>query len=442
MSTLSSTTRRSFFKGAAGIAAPAFIRNLLSAPPSSTVRLAAFGSGGMAFHTLDGIATHAKVKLVSVAELDPARMDHKKKYPDAKVYENWREMLDREHKNLDVACVGTPDHMHAPMGMSAMQLGMAVYMQKPLAHDIYEVRHLTAMAHKKKLVTQMGIQVHSSAEYKAAVQLIHAGAIGKVKEVHSWSEKKWGDMDPFPTRTDPVPANFCWDDWLGVAQTRPFIGGGFYHPVNWRKRIDFGTATFGDMGCHIIDPVFGALQLSAPISVRSEGPAPNEHNWAINTVIHYVFPGTAYTEGKTVPVHWYDGDERPPQEVQALLGTKKMPGQGSIFIGTKGIMLLAHVAKPVLLPEEQFKDYALPPTEKENHYHQFVEAVLGNGKTSAPLEYSGPLTESVLLGPIATRFPKTTLEWNSGKLKFRNSPEATHYVRKTYRAGWLVKGLA
>jgi predicted dehydrogenase len=441
MSILPRTNRRSFFKAAAGIAAPAFIRNLLSAPPSSSVRLAAFGSGGMAFYTLDGIATHAKVKLVCVAELDPARMDHKKKYPDAKVYENWREMLDREHKNLDVACVGTPDHMHAPMGMSAMQLGMPVYMQKPLAHDIYEVRRLTAMAHKKKLVTQMGIQVHSSAEYKAAVQLIHAGAIGKVREVHSWSEKKWGDMDPFPTRTDPVPANFCWDDWLGVAQTRPFIGSGYYHPVNWRKRIDFGTATFGDMGCHIIDPVFGALQLTAPISVRSEGPAPNEHNWAINTVIQYVFPGTPYTEGKTVPIHWYDGDERPPQSVQALLGAKKMPGQGSIFIGTKGVMLLAHVAKPVLLPEEQFKDYALPPTEKENHYHQFVEAVLGNGKTSAPLEYSGPLTESVLLGPIATRFPKTTLEWNSGKLKFKNSAEATHYVRKTYRAGWSVKGL-
>jgi hypothetical protein len=239
-----------------------------------------------------------------------------------------------------------------------------------------------------------------------------------------------------------VPANLCWDDWLGVASARPFIGGGYYHPVNWRKRVDFGTATFGDMGCHIIDPVFGGLQLTAPISVRSEGPAPNEHNWAINTVIHYVFPGTPYTEGKTVPVHWYDGDERPPQDVQALLGDRKMPGQGSIFIGAKGVMLLAHVGKPLLLPEAQFKDFVLPQTEKENHYHQFVEAVLGNGKTSAPLEYSGPLTESVLLGPIATRFPKTTLEWNSKKLQFKNSPEATRYVRKTYRSGWAVKALS
>jgi len=441
MSTFLVTNRRSFFKAAAGIAAPAFIPNLISAPPSSTVRLASFGSGGMAWYTLDGIATHPKVKLACVAELDPARMDHKKKYADAKVYENWREMLEREHKNLDIACVGTPDHMHAPMGMSAMELGLHVYLQKPLAHDIYECRRLAAFAHKKKRVTQMGIQVHSAAEYKTAVQLIQTGAIGKVKEVHSWSEKKWGDMDPFPNRTDPVPANFCWDDWLGVAQTRPFIGDGYYHPVNWRKRIDFGTATFGDMGCHIIDPVFGSLQLTAPVSVRSEGPAPNQYNWAINTIIHYTFPGTRYTEGKTIPIHWYDGDERPPKDVQALIGSNKLPGQGSIFIGAKGVMLLPHVGKPLLLPEEQFKDFVYPQIEKTNHYHQFVEAVMGNGKTSAPLDYAGPLTESVLLGPIATRFPKTTLEWNSGKLKFRNSAEATQHVRKTYRAGWTVKGI-
>jgi predicted dehydrogenase len=444
MSQFLTTNRRSFFKtAAAGLAAPAFIRNLISAPPGSTLRLASFGGGGMAYHTLDGIATHPKVTLVCVAELDPTRLDQtKKKYPGVKVYEKWREMLDKEHKNLDVACVGTPDHMHAPMGMSAMELGLHVYMQKPLAHDIYEVRRLTGMARKKKLVTQMGIQVHSSAEYQTAVQLVQSGAIGKIQEVHSWSEKKWGDLDPLPNRTDPVPPGLCWDDWLGVMQPRPYLGDEYYHPVNWRKRLDFGTATFGDMGCHIIDPVFSGLQLTAPVSVRSEGLAPNQTNWAINAVIHYVFPGTPYTEGKTVQVHWYDGDERPPKEIQALLGSKEMPGQGSIFVGTKGVMLLAHVAKPVLLPEEQFKDYAMPQVQAANHYHQFVDAVLNQGKTSAPLDYAGPLTESVLLGPIATRFPKTTLEWNAARMKFKNSPEATSHVRRAYRSGWGVKGLS
>jgi hypothetical protein len=225
-----------------------------------------------------------------------------------------------------------------------------------------------------------------------------------------------------------------------VATPRPYIKE-VYHPVNWRKRLDFGTATFGDMGCHIFDPVFDSLGLAAPLSVRSEGPAPNRQSWAINSIIHYVFPGNALTEGKTLPVNWYDGDERPPRDVQALLGARPMPGQGSIFIGTKGSVLLPHIGMPVLLPEDRFKGYELPKAESTNHYHQFVDAVLGNAKTSAPFDYAGPLTEAVLLGPLATRFPKTTLEWDSARLRFRNSAEATALVRRKYRAGWEVRGL-
>jgi predicted dehydrogenase len=336
--------------------------------------------------------------------------------------------------------VGTPDHMHAPMAMSAMRLGLPVYQQKPMAHSVHEVHMLTAMARQKNLITQMGIQIHSAREYKTAVQLIQGGAIGKIKEVHSFSEKKWGDSDPLPERTDPVPATLNWDHWIGVAQPRPFIRD-VYHPMNWRKRIDFGTATFGDMGCHILDPVFGALGLAAPLSVRSEGTAPNGQSWALNSVIHYVFPGTSVTEDKTVPITWYDGDARPPQEIQALAGSRKLPGQGSLFIGTKGVMLLPHVAMPVLLPEDQFKDFAMPQLETVNHYHQFVEAVMGNGKTTTSFDYAGPLTEAVLLGPLATRFPKTTLEWSSAKLKFGNSPGANLHVRSRYRDGWKVKSL-
>ncbi|MBI4874369.1 MAG: Gfo/Idh/MocA family oxidoreductase [Acidobacteria bacterium] len=407
------------------------------------LRLASFGGGGMAWVTLDGIASHPNVTLAAVADVDSAQLARvKKKYPEARVYEDWRRMLDQERKNLDLACVGTPDHMHAPMAMSALHLGLPVYVQKPLAHDIYEVRKLTEMARKRKLVTQMGIQRHSSAEYLLAVQLIQSGAIGKVKEVHSWSEKKWGDMNPLPERRDPVPDTLNWDLWLGVAAARPYIQG-CYHPSEWRKRIDFGTATFGDMGCHIYDPVFASLELTAPLTVRSEGPAPpNPHNWAVNTVIHYVFPGTRFCEGKTVHVTWYDGDERPPREVQALIGSKRLPGQGSIFLGTQGVMLLPHIGMPVLLPEERFKGFTMPKVEAVNHYHQFVDAVLGKSKASTALNYSGPLTEAVLLGPVATRFPKTTLEWDARRMKFRNSREAGRYVRRQYRAGWKVKGLS
>ncbi len=423
------------------LAAPFFVRNLISAPPSDQFRLGAFGASGMAYVTFDVLLRHPKVKLICVAEVDSSKLQQQKqRAPDAKVYEDWRQMLAKEHSNLDAVCVGTPDHMHAPMAMSAMRFGLPVYQQKPMAHSIHEVHMLTAMARKKNLVTQMGIQIHSAREYKTAVQLIQNGAIGKIKEVHSFSEKKWGDSDPLPERTDPVPSTLNWDHWIGVAQPRPFILD-VYHPVNWRKRIDFGTATFGDMGCHILDPVFGALGLAAPLSVRSEGAAPNGQSWALDTVIHYVFPGTSVTEEKTIPITWYDGDARPPQEIQALAAPHKLPGQGSLFIGTKGVMLLPHVAMPILLPEDQFKDFPMPQLETVNHYHQFVEAVMGNGKTTTSFDYSGPLTEAVLLGPLATRFPKTTLEWNSAKLKFTNSPEANQHVRTKYRDGWMVKGL-
>ena len=435
------TDRRSFIRHAAGFAAaPAFIQNLISAPPSSTVRLASFGAGNMAFVTLRMLAAHPSVKVTHIAEVDSAMLKEiKGKFDDAKIHEDWRRMLDKEHKNIDAVCVGTPDHMHAPQGMSSLQLGIPVYGQKPLAHDIYEVRKLTETARNKRLVTQMGIQIHSHAAYKTAVKLVQSGAIGKVKEVHAWSEKKWGDMDPLPDRSDPVPSTLNWDAWLGVCAKRPYIDK-FYHPVNWRKRIDFGTATFGDMGCHIFDPVFSSLQLTAPISVRSEGPAPGKDSWAVNTIIHYVFAGTTFTAEKTIPIHWYDGDERPPKDVLAMVPVP-LSGQGSIYVGTKGVLFLPHIGEPALYPQEQFAGFEMPKEETDNHYNQFIDAVMGKGKTSAPFEYAGPLTEAVLLGPIATRFPHTTLEWSAAKMKFTNSAEATHFVRRKYRAGWKIKGL-
>jgi hypothetical protein len=436
-------SRRYFLKqlSVAALAAPFITRNLLSAPPNSLLSHASFGASGMAAQDLAAFANHPKFRLVAVADVDLDRaVNLKKKYPDLRVYQDWRKMLDQE-QGIDSVNVSTPDHMHAPMGMSAMLRGKHVYGQKPLTHDLYETRQLTRYAHQKKLVTQMGIQIHSNSEYRLAVRLIQDLAIGKVKEVHTWSDKKWGDMTPLPARVDPLPPSFNWDLWLGVTHERPFIGDGYYHPGNWRKRLDFGTGTFGDMGCHIYDPVYKALALTAPLSVRSEGPAPNEWNWAINAVIHYVFPGTAYTEGKTVNVTWYDGDARPPKAIQALLGGESMPGQGSLFIGTQGVMLLPHIGQPALLPVAKFESYPMPKVGSVDHWGQFVEACLGNGKPSANFDYAGPLTEAVLLGSVATRFPKTTLHWNAARLKFTNVTEANIYVRKKYRPGWEVKGL-
>jgi len=447
MSQTSHMRRRSFLKQAsAGVTAvPMFARHLLSAPPSRTIRHATCGGAGMASTDWQNLTNQPELQLVCAAEVDLARLDKlKKRFPDGKVkvYQDWREMLDKEAKHLDSVNVGTPDHMHAPMAMSAMQLGLHAYVQKPLAHDLYEVRRLTEFAQEKKLVTQMGIQCHSAPYYRIAVKVIQGGAIGKVKAVHLWSFKKWGDAEPRPERSDPVPPTLNWDFWLGVAAARPFLGGGYYHPGNWRKRLDFGTGTFGDMGCHIYDPVYEALALGSPLSVRSAGPPPSRWNWATDAVIQYVFPGTPYTEGPTIPLTWYDGDRRPSPDVQALLGDKKLPDQGSIFIGTQGVMLLEHIGRPALFPVAQFKDFQLPHDSGSNHWKQFTDAVLGEGKTSAPLSYSGPLTEAVLLGGVATHLPNTTLQWDAAGLQFKNVAQANQLVRRTYRKGWEVKGLS
>lgn len=438
-------SRRQFLAQAlaAGIAAPAFLRSLHAAP-SEVVRHASFGASGMAGADLNAIASHSKVKLVCVAEVDLARaMEVRKNFPECRVYQDWRELLDKEHKNLDSCNVSTPDHMHAPIGMAAMQLGLHVYGQKPLTHDVYESRKLAEFAAEKKLVTQMGIQVHSAAPYRSAVAVIQSGAIGKVTAVHTWSSKKWGDPNPRPTQESPVPDTLNWDLWLGVAAARPFIGGGYYHPGNWRKRLEFGTGTFGDMGCHIFDPVFKAMALTAPVSVRSEGPAPNADNWANDAIVHFVYPQTAHSVGPTFPITWYDGDQRPPQDVvKTAMGNRPMPDQGSLFLGEAGAMLLPHVGFPILLPEEKFKEHKLPEVKDGNHWHQFVDAVRGEGETTAHFGYSGPLTESVLLGGVATHFPQVTLEWDAPALKFKNSDKANQLIRKSYRKGWEVAGLS
>jgi predicted dehydrogenase len=393
----------------------------------------------MAWADIQSLTAGKHVTLVAVAEVDLRRTrEVKKKFPGVKVYQDWRELLDRE-KKLNTVNVSTPDHMHAPITMRAMQQGLHVYTQKPLTQTIYEARQLTKVAGEKKLITQMGIQIHSHAVHRTVVATIQAGAIGKVKEVHSWSGKDWGDKKPRPDRKDKVPEALKWDFWLGVAVERPYISG-YYHPGEWRRRLDFGTGTFGDMGCHILDPVFTALALTAPKSVRSEGGAPNRDSWGVDSQVRYVFPGTAHTTA-TCTLTWYDGKKRPPAEVQELLGGEKLTDQGSIYVGTEGVLYSPYIAPLVLLPAKKFKDYKIPKKGGVNHYLQFVEACRGKGKTSTPFSYAGRLTESVLLGCLATRFPKTTLEWDAEKLKVTNEEKANAFVRRKYRKGWEVKGL-
>lgn len=442
-------SRRSFLQQLAlGFGAAPFIsRRATAQAPSTKIRHASFGCSGMAMSDVNSLSSHASIEIVAGCDVDESKTaKFREKFPEARIYADYRELLEKE-TDLQTVNVSTPDHMHAPMCMAALDRGLHVYGQKPLTHGIYESRRLAEVARDKQLVTQMGIQVHSGPEYRTAVRLIQDGAIGKVKEVHTWSSKKWGDAAPMPAPS-PVPEELNWDLWLGVCAERPFIGGGWYHPGNWRKRLDFGTGTFGDMGCHIFDPVFESLALTAPLSVRSEGAAPHEHSWATDAVIHYTFPGTKFTEGTTLEIVWYDGDRRPPEEIKAFAteGTlpdgkpATVPEQGSIFIGTEGVMILPHVKMP-RLAGENVAGYEIEQEKGTNHWHQFIDAARGEGKTSAGFDYAGPLTEAVLLGSVASRFPQQTLEWNAAGLKFTNLAEANKFVRRAYRAGWEVAGL-
>jgi predicted dehydrogenase len=434
-------TRRAALKvGAATFTAPFVWRLHAHAAPSETVLHASFGAGGMAGADINSLTASKNLKLVAVAEVDDAKVgDIKKRFPDCVIYKDYRQLLDKE-KKLDSVNVSTPDHMHAPIGMMALNRGLNVYGQKPLTQTIFEARKLTEAAAAKKVVTQMGIQIHSARKHKLVVKLVQEGIIGKVKEVHSWSGKSWGDTAAKPDRKDPVPAGFDWDLWLGVASDRPFIKG-YYHPGEWRKRLDFGTGTFGDMGCHILDPVFGAIGVGNPSSVISELPGPNGYNWSLDVQVKYVFPGSKFTTDP-VTLTWYNGKVRPPKEVVSLIGDRKLDGQGSILVGTEGVMYSPYDSggQPILIGEK-FKDFKMPEVKDDNHYLQYVEAVRGNGQTSAPFSYSGPLTEMVLLGCLATRFPNTDLKWDTKALRFTNNDKANAFVKREYRKGFEVEGL-
>jgi predicted dehydrogenase len=442
MPTKSRITRRTALKtmAAAGIGLPFVFQHSALAGPNETLNHASFGAGGMAGSDIGSLTASKHIRLVAVADVDLNQtVAIRKRFPNVRIYQDWRELLDKE-KTLNSVNVSTPDHMHAPITMRAMQQGLHVYTQKPLTQTIYEARQLTRVARERKLVTQMGIQIHSHEVHRTVVAAIQAGAIGKVREVHSWSDKQWGDRGVRPDRKDAVPASLNWDHWLGVAAERNFIGGGYYHPGNWRKRLDFGTGTFGDMGCHILDPVFTSLSLTAPISVRAEAGAPNAHNWGLDCIVRYTFPGTKVTTDR-VTLTWYDGAARPPMAVQSQVGNRKLSGQGSLYIGTDGVLYSPYIAAPILLPEEKFRDYKMPRPGGENHYLQFVEAVRGNGRTSTGFDFSGPMTESVLLGCLATRFTKTTLEWDAAKMQITNNKDAQEHVRRRYRKRWEVTGL-
>lgn len=433
-------SRRHFIRQSAAtlFAAPWVTTGMMAASPNGKLRHAAFGASGMSMSDMSAMSNHPMWELTAVCDVDTRNFKKaQEKWPNIKVYQDWRELLEKEAANIDSVNVSTPDHMHGSIGLKAISLGKHVYGQKPLAHNLWECRQMVERAREKGVMTQMGIQVSSGFTERHAVALIQMGAIGKVKEAHTFSHKKWGDLEPRPVKSDPIPEGFNWDKWLGVASERSYIQG-YDHPGQWRKRRDFGTGTLGDMGCHMFSGWFRSLDLAAPISVKSTGPVPNKDNWATDAVVEYTFKGTKFTEGDSIKVTWTDGDARPPKAIMDLVAPGKFPEQGTIYIGTEGVLLSPHGSTPLLYPREKFASFgAYPKLEPRDHWADFIDCCLkGDKKPSANFDYAGPLTEAVLLGCLASAFPNETLQWDAPALKIPNSEVADKMVRREYRKGW------
>ncbi len=344
-------TRRHFLhlSGAAALTAASWSRVLGA---NENLRLASVGVGGKGWDDLTHVAASPKVTVVALCDIDESEKflgQAATKFKAAKTFTDWRKLLDKP-KEFDALTVSTPDHMHAPIALPAMALGKHVFCQKPLTHTVFEARQMRLAARKYGVVTQMGNQIQSHEAYRTAVKLVHDGSIGKVKEVHSWQAGKMGWMlaDDRPKGMDPVPEKIHWDEWLGVAPERPYKRN-LYHSFNWRAWQDFANGQLGDFGCHILDPVFLALGLSAPLTVKAESATMNREVWYAWSVVNYEFPGTEHTAGKTLKLTWYDGDGKlPPRDRLGLASDVKLPGSGSLLIGEKGSLLI-HTA-PALAP--------------------------------------------------------------------------------------------
>lgn len=432
-----SISRRTFLRGVAGSAAAAPFAGSRLLGQGGKVRHASVGAAGQALSDIRAFSTHPGFVLTAVADVDLSRTEQVKKlFPEVRVYQDWREMFRKEEQNIDSVSISTPDHMHAPIAMSAMKMGKAVYVQKPLALTPRETRVLAHYARTRNLVTQMGIQISSHETQLVTEQLLREGAVGKIREVHTFCDKAWGDVNAIPEGADPVPPTLDWDGWIGIGEPRPFKTG-VYHPANWRKRIGYGTGTLGDMGCHIFSTPLRGLALSLPRRVTSHGPAPVHGSWPVQSKIHFVFDGTPLTAAETLDFWWYDGSERPPQQVIDAAGGK-IPSSGAVMIGTDGAILLPHIDYPSLHPQARYLEREVPKGTSRNHYHEFLDAVAaGRGtRCSANLDYAALLTEVVLLGTLAIHHPSESLEYDVNAMQFEGRKDMPGFSR-SYREQYL-----
>lgn len=442
-------SRRRFLKSVTGtaLAAPYLGWQTTSrgGPPGGELRFANFGANGRAWSDLTAMMEVPNTTLVAVAEVDSSRTNRMQEtYPEIPVYTDWRKLLDEKANEIDAVVIGTPDHMHAPIAMSAMQLGKHVYCEKPLTRTLHEARCLREFAAENKLVTQMGIQVASSSGNQTAVKLLREGIVGKVREVHSMNPKSWGSMEPLPAPSEPVPETLNWDQWIGVGKMRDYLPREF-HPSQWRKRIGYGTGTLGDMGCHIYHPWFMGLHQPETLTVTSHGAAPVDgDSWPLNAKVHHRMKGNDQTVGD-FDFTWYDGTQLPPEQVTAAVGLiENVPTSGTVVIGATGALVIPHGGggMPTIYRDGVLSDEVIETVEADHHHGNFAAAIRGEVDAARTnFDYAGPMTETVLLGTVAMRLPGETLKWDAKAGKFTDSDAANAMIHDEYREGWSVAGI-
>lgn len=463
-------SRREFLRNISMAGAGFFIvpRHVLGrgfVAPSDKLNIAGIGVGGKGQSDLAGFAVSPKANVAYLCDVDDRQATRSvQKFPQAKRYKDFREMLDKEHKQIDAVSVSTPDNTHAVAAVAAMQLGKHVYVQKPLTHDIYEARMLTEAAKRYKVVTQMGNQGASGDGVRQMQEWYNAGLIGDATALYIWTNRPvWPQGTGYPKGQEEVPKELDWNLWLGPAQMQDYHSG--FVPFSWRGYWAFGTGALGDMGCHLIDPAFKTVGLGYPSEVECSQVSIYEKMWTPDyfpescpaaSSIKLKFPGK---DGKPdVRMYWMDGGIRPerPDELgpDELFGDRD--GGGVLIVGTKGKMMCeTYGANPKLLPTSRTKEANVPKTlarVPEGHYVQWVNACVagyGQKEVSSPFEYAGPLTETILMGNLALRswnikkgndFPgRKKLLWDAANMKITNFDEANQFVKREYRNGWEVK---
>ncbi len=432
----SRTSRRDFLRGSAlagtalAVGGGVWSSRLLaeSKSPKEKLNIAVIGTSNRAGEDIKGVQSE---NIVAACDIDDHLLAHCiKQFPGAKKYNDFRKML--EQPDIEAVVVATPDHIHAPATAAALHLGKHVYCEKPLTHTVSETRAIVALAAEKKVATQMGTQIHATDNYRRVVEIIQSGAIGPVREVHSWAWRDWGGGTR-PTDRPPVPPYLHWNLWLGPAPERPY-NPAYFH-MKWRRWWDFGSGNLGDMACHHMDLPFWALGLTQPTSVAADGPPVNPETCPLGLIVHYDFPAAG--DRPPVKLTWYDGTKIPESihGIETKIGSR----EGNLFVGEKG-MLRANYSTWKLYPEKEFEGYQPPPPNiprSIGHHAEWILACKTGSPTTCNFNYAGLLTEAVLLGCVAYRAEKQ-LEWDAAKLTATNCSEADRFIQAHYRKGWSL----